>query len=293
MGSFIAFYSAFTAFTGSIAGAASNLTTVFATVSVLWKKAKTILDEPIEEGWRVEAINHVFQGEISLRDIRIQPPGLRSPLLNKISLTVESGKILAIAGQRASGKSLLLKTMIGMTTPDLGEVLIDSTPLSKISIRGLRRQVGYLPQEVVLETLCIRDLLRENRDNSDETLWAMLRDVGLEERIQALPQQLNTQLEGEGEPLNNSERKLLALARALLRQPSALLLDEFLVGVAEEAHADLLALIQSQECTTVLVASHQSELEIANTIVLLEDGTIGCQGNLGSPGLEPEVFDLN
>ena len=293
VGSFIAFYSAFTAFTGSIAGAASNLTTVFATVSVLWKKAKTILDEPIEEGWRVEAINHVFQGEISLRDIRIQPSGLRSPLLNKISLTVNSGKILAIAGQRASGKSLLLKTMIGMTTPDLGEVLIDSTPLSKISIRGLRRQVGYLPQEVVLETLCIRDLLRENRDNSDETLWAMLRDVGLEERIRALPQQLNTQLEGEGEPLNNSERKLLALARALLRQPSALLLDEFLVGVAEEAHADLLALIQSQECTTVLVASHQSELEIANTIVLLEDGTIGCQGNLGSPGLEPEVFDLN
>ena len=293
VGSFIAFYSAFTAFTGSIAGAASNLTTVFATVSVLWKKAKTILDEPIEEGWRVEAINHVFQGEISLRDIRIQPSGLRSPLLNKISLTVNSGKILAIAGQRASGKSLLLKTMIGMTTPDLGEVLIDSTPLSKISIRGLRRQVGYLPQEVVLETLCIRDLLRENRDNSDETLWAMLRDVGLEERIRALPQQLNTQLEGEGEPLNNSERKLLALARALLRQPSALLLDEFLVGVAEEAHADLLALIQSQECTTVLVASHQSELEIANTIVLLEDGTVGCQGNLGSPGLEPEVFDLN
>ena len=293
VGSFIAFYSAFTAFTGSIAGAASNLTTVFATVSVLWKKAKTILDEPIEEGWRVEAINHVFQGEISLRDIRIQPSGLRSPLLNKISLTVESGKIFAIAGQRASGKSLLLKTMIGMTTPDLGEVLIDSTPLSKISIRGLRRQVGYLPQEVVLETLCIRDLLREQRDDSDDMLWEMLQEVGLQERIRALPQQLDTQLDGDGEPLNSAERKLLALARALLRQPSALLLDEFLVGVAEEAHADLLALIQRQGCTTVLVASHQSELEIANTILLLEDGTVGCQGNLGSPGLEPEVFDLN
>ena len=293
VGSFIAFYSAFTAFTGSIAGAASNLTTVFATVSVLWKKARTILDEPIEDGWRVEAINHVFEGEISLRDIRIQPSGLRSPLINNISLTVDSGKILAIAGERASGKSLLLKTMIGMTTPDLGEVLIDSIPISKIAIRGLRRQVGYLPQEVVLETLCIGDLLRENRDDSDDKLWAMLRDVGLEERIRALPQQLNTQLEGDGEPLNSGERKLLALARALLRQPSALLLDEFLVGVAEEAHADLLALIQSQECTTVLVASHESELEIANTIVLLENGTIGCQGKLGSPGLERDVFDLD
>jgi len=293
VGSFIAFYSAFTAFTGSIAGAASNLTTVFATVSVLWKKARTILDEPIEDGWRVEAINHVFEGEISLRDIRIQPSGLRSPLINNISLTVDSGKILAIAGERASGKSLLLKTMIGMTTPDLGEVLIDSIPISKIAIRGLRRQVGYLPQEVVLETLCIGDLLRENRDDSDDKLWAMLRDVGLEERIRALPQQLNTQLEGDGEPLNSGERKLLALARALLRQPSALLLDEFLVGVAEEAHADLLALIQRQECTTVLVASHQSELEIANTIALLEDGTIRCQGKLGSAGLERDVFDLD
>ena len=293
VGSFIAFYSAFTAFTGSIAGAASNLTTVFATVSVLWKKARMILDEPIEDGWRVEAINHVFEGEISLRDIRIQPSGLRSPLINNISLTVDSGKILAIAGERASGKSLLLKTMIGMTTPDLGEVLIDSIPISKIAIRGLRRQVGYLPQEVVLETLCIGDLLRENRDDSDDKLWAMLRDVGLEDRIRALPQQLNTQLEGDGEPLNSGERKLLALARALLRQPSALLLDEFLVGVAEEAHADLLALIQSQECTTVLVASHESELEIANTIVLLENGTIGCQGKLGSPGLERDVFDLD
>ena len=293
VGSFIAFYSAFTAFTGSIAGAASNLTTVFATVSVLWKKARTILDEPIEDGWRVEAINHVFEGEISLRDIRIQPSGLRSPLLNNISLTVDSGKILAIAGERASGKSLLLKTMIGMTTPDLGEVLIDSIPISKIAIRGLRRQVGYLPQEVVLETLCIGDLLRENRDDSDDKLWAMLRDVGLEERIRALPQQLNTQLEGDGEPLNSGELKLLALARALLRQPSALLLDEFLVGVAKEAHADLLALIQSQECTTVLVASHESELEIANTIALLENGTIGCQGKLGSPGLERDVFDLD
>ena len=183
--------------------------------------------------------------------------------------------------------------MIGMTTPDLGEVLIDSIPISKLAIRGLRRQVGYLPQEVVLESLCIRDLLRENRDDSDDKLWAMLGDVGLNKRIRSLPQQLNTQLEGEGEPLNGAERKLLALARALLRQPSALLLDEFLVGVAEEAHADLLALIQSQECTIVLVASHQSELKIANTIVLLEDGTIRCQGKLGSPGLERDVFDLD
>ncbi|WP_114993628.1 ATP-binding cassette domain-containing protein [Synechococcus sp. UW179A] len=293
VGSFIAFYSAFTAFTGSVAGAASNLTTVFATVSVLWKKARMILDEPIEQGWRVDAINHVFEGEISLRDVRIQPSGLRSPLLNKISLTVDIGKILVIAGQRASGKSLLLKTMIGMTTPDLGEVLIDSTPITKISIRGLRRQVGYLPQEIVLETLCLRDLLREHRDDSDDMLWAMLQDVGLHERIRALPQQLNTQLDGEKEPLNSAECKLLALARALLRQPSALLLDEFLVGIPKEAHADLLALIQKQGCTTVLVASHESELEIANTIVLLEDGRIACQGKLGSPGLERNVFDLD
>ena len=183
--------------------------------------------------------------------------------------------------------------MIGMTNPDLGEVLIDSTPISKISIRGLRRQVGYLPQEIVLETLCLRDLLREHRDDSDDVLWAMLQEVGLQERIRALPQQLDTQLDGEEEPLNSAECKLLALARALLRQPSALLLDEFLVGIPEEAHADLLTLIQKQGCTTVLVASHESEIEIANTIVLLEDGTIGCQGKLGSPGLEREVFDLD
>ena len=293
VGSFIAFYSAFTAFTGSVAGAASNLTTVFANVSVLWKKAKTILDEPIEEGWRVEAINHVFEGEISLRDVRIQPSGLRSPLLNKISLTVDNGKILVIAGQKASGKSLLLKTMIGMTTPDLGEVLIDSTPIRKISMRGLRRQVGYLPQEVVLETFCLRDLLNEQRNDSDDKLWEMLQAVGLQERIRALPQQLDTQLDGDAASLNSGERKLLALARALLRQPSALLLDELLVGIPDEAHADLLALIQRQECTTVLVASHKSELEIASTIVLLEDGTIRCHGKLGSPGLEPDVFDLD
>ena len=293
VGSFIAFYSAFTAFTGSVAGAASNLTTVFATVSVLWKKAKTVLDEPIEEGWEIQAINHVFGGEISLRDVRIQPSGLRSPLLNNISMTVDNGNIVVIAGQRASGKSLLLKTMVGMTTPDLGEVLIDSMPLNKISIRGLRRQIGYLPQEVVLESLCLRELLREQRNDSDEMLWAMLKEVGVEARIRALPQQLDTQLSEAGAPLNGAERKLVALARALLRQPAALLLDELLVGIPEEAHSDLLALLQRQGCTTVMVASHRSELEIANSIVLLENGTIGCQGKLGSPGLEPEVFDLN
>ena len=292
VGSFIAFYSAFTAFTGSVAGAASNLTTVFATVSVLWKKARTILDEPIEEGWGVQSINHVFEGQISLRDVRVQPSGLRSPLLNKISLTIDQGNIVVITGQRASGKSLLLKTMIGLTTPDLGEVLIDAVPISKLSIRGFRRQIGYLPQEVVLETLCLRELLREQRDDSDAQLWEMLQAVGLQERIRALPQQLDTQLRDNGDPLNNTERKLLALARALLRKPSALLLDELLIGIPQQTHADLLKLIQRQDCTTVMVASHRSELDIADTIVLLQEGTIQGLGKLGSPGLERDVFEL-
>ncbi len=293
VGSFIAFYAAFTAFTGSVAEAASNLTTVFANASVLWKKAKMILYEPIEEGWQVQAINHVFEGKISLRDVRIQPSGLRLPLLQNINLTVKNGNVLVIAGQKASGKSLLLQTMVGLKTPDRGEVLIDSIPISKISSRGLRRQVGYLPQDVVLETLCLRDLLREQRDDSDDKLWEMLQEVGLQERVRALPEQLDTQIRLGGEPFNKGERKLLALARSLLRQPSALLLDELLVGIPEEAHADLLALIQRQKCTSVLVASQESELEIADTIVLLEDGTIRCRGKLGSPGLERDVFDLD
>lgn len=292
IGSFVAFYSAFTAFSSSISDAAANLTDVFSKVSVLWSKATVILDAPIEPGWGAENPNHRFQGGISLKDVEVKPSGLREPLLNQVSLNIEPGSIVAITGKKASGKSLLLKASLGLMPVNNGEVLIDGLPLSKIASRGLRRQVGYIPQEVVLEPLTLRELLLDNRQEREDILWAMLQAVDLDHCISALPHQLETELSGNGAPLSRSERKLLALARALLRRPAALLLDELLVGIPEQAHDNLLHLIREQGCTVLLVASHWSELSIADTTVLLEDGAIRLAGKAGTPGLSRQELDL-
>ncbi len=292
VGSFIAFYSAFIAFSSSIADVATNFTDVFANVSVLWRKARVVLDANIEPGWKVNVANHSFRGSIKFNEVNIQPDGLRKPLLQNISLDISPGKILAIVGKKAAGKSLLLKSIVGLVVPRSGEVLIDGIPIQKVSARGLRRQVGYIRQEMLLEDISIRDLLCGIHNYPDSLLWETLELLGLEERIRALPQQLDSVLCDGGDPLSRGERKLLALARCLLRKPAALLLDELLVGLSAKYHSKLIDLIQAQNCTVVMIPSFWAELKIVDHLLVLDDGVIRFTGRADDPCLDKTCIDL-
>ena len=292
VGSFIAFYSAFIAFSSTIADVATNFTDVFANVSVLWRKARVVLDENIEPGWEAHTANHLFLGHIAFNDVNIQPNGLREPLLRNISFDIPSGKTIAITGKKASGKSLLLKTILGLVVPRNGDVLIDGIPIRKVSARGLRRQVGYIGQEIFLEEISIRDLLCWNQIYPEPLLWETLDSLGLDECIRALPQQLDSVLIDGGNPLSLGERKLFVLARCLLRKPAVLLLDELLVGLSLKSHSKLIDLIHAQNCTVIMVPSYWSELKIVDHLLVLDHGLIQFSGAPNDPSLDKTCIDL-
>lgn len=292
VGSFIAFYSAFIAFSSSIADAAANLTDVFANVSVLWRKAKVILEARIEPGWKATVANHFFLGHITLNEVVIRPDGLREPLLQDISIDISPGSIVAILGKKASGKSLLLKTVLGLVVPESGDALVDGIPVAKVSSRGLRGQVGYVQQRVVLEEVSIRTLLSGQYQYPDSLIWQTLELLGLEERVRSIPKQLDAKLVDGGVPFSRGERKLLALARALLRKPAALLLDEVLVGLPHKDHAQLIDIIRSQDSTILMIPSHWSELEIVDHVVVLDEGRICFSGRIGDSSFDQSLIDL-
>ena len=272
IGSFIAFYTAFLAFSASIADAAANLTEIFANIFVLWDNAKIIFSAEIEPGWQATVPNQIINGAISFRQVNVQLTGMIKPLLNNLNIEIPNGAMISVCGKKASGKTLLLKTILGLTPLKSGEILINLTPLKQLSARGYRRQVGYLPQNIVLEPIDLRQLLSDNRQVSDEEIWSILEKTGVDTAIKALPLELDTELTKDGRPLSFVQKKLIALTRALLRRPAILLLDEFLVGIPENQHKRLLDLIRKQGCTVVMITTTEEELNAADHALLIDRG---------------------
>ena len=291
VGKFIAFYTAFLAFSASISDAATNLKDIFGYIIVLWGNAKLIFDAEIETGWELNAPNPTVKGQISFRRTTIQLSGMRQSLIKDIDIDIDTGSIVSVCAKKASGKSLLLKTILGLIEPYEGKILIDSRPLKKISSRGYRRQVGYLPQEIILEPTTLRGLLGDDNEYSDFSIMAMLEKVNVASCVQALPYGLNTQLTKGGVQLSSLNRKRVALARALLRAPAILLLDEFLSGIPESEHQPLLDIIKMQGCTVIMIATTTLELQYSDQIFIVDKGRLDSLRGLNDQRLKDFAVD--
>jgi ATP-binding cassette subfamily C protein CydC len=214
--------------------------------------------------------DHDAQGGLIVAELALTRPGARAPLVVDLSLSVQPGETVALTGPSGSGKSTLLLALAGLHEPTAGRILFGSVPLGDLTEAGLRRALTLLPQRSALMEGSVAEALALSGADGEADHWAALRAVQLDKVIEAKGG-LAARLGPRGSGLSGGEARRLALARALLRHPKVLLLDEPTEGLDDAtARAVLIGIRAFLPQAAILIAAHRpAEIEHADRIVAL------------------------
>jgi ATP-binding cassette, subfamily B, bacterial len=212
------------------------------------------------------------------------------PLLTDVSFTVEPGRTVALVGATASGKSTLTTLMTRLVDPASGRILLDGTDLRDLAPGELAGEVAVVPQTAFLFDDDVRGNVTLGADVSDEEVWAALRAAQADGFVAALPHGLGTQLGERGTSLSGGQRQRISLARALVRRPRLMILDDATSAVDPEVEGRILAALRAGAArgtgagpagtgpTLVVVAYRKATIGLADEGVHLEGGRIVDRG---------------
>ena len=207
--------------------------------------------------------------------------GTGGAALENVALDVPAGKMTAVAGPSGAGKSTLADLLLGLLEPGRGEVCIDGVPLTGSNARRWRDSVAFVPQDPYLFHDTIRGNLRWAYPEATEAeMWQALRLAAADGFVAALPEGLDTVAGDRGGRLSGGERQRITLARALMKRPALLVIDEATAQLDAENERWILAALQSLRgrTTVVAIAHGPALLEAADGIVLLQSGRVAATG---------------
>ena len=203
-------------------------------------------------------------------------------LLHDVSFGVDPGRTVALVGATASGKSTLTSLLTRLVDPDGGAVKVDGTDLRDLSHGELARSVSVVGQTAFLFDDTVRDNITLGADIPDEDVWAALRTAQGDGFVAALPDALDTQLGERGTSLSGGQRQRISLARALVRRPRLLILDDATSAVDPEVEARILSALRGTadgtDTTLVVVAYRKATIGLADEVIHLADGRVVDRG---------------
>jgi ATP-binding cassette subfamily B protein len=206
-------------------------------------------------------------------------PGQR--LLDDVSFVVEPGRTVAIVGATASGKSTLTTLVTRLMDPARGVVRLDGVDLRDLSHRSLAEAIAVVPQSAFLFDDDVRGNITLGADLSDDEVWAALRAAQADGFVAALPDGLDARLGERGTSLSGGQRQRISLARALVRRPRLLVLDDATSAVDPEVEQRILTALRGgdpQVGTLVVVAYRKATIALADEVVFLADGRVADRG---------------
>ncbi len=248
--------------------------------------ALTSLDELMQrEVERPDDANFIargsIQGGIELRDVSFVYPGQTMPVLRNVSLRVRPGEKVGILGRIGSGKTTLEKLILGLYRPTGGALLIDGIDQRQLDPAELRRQIGYVQQDVMLFYGSLRDNITLAKPLADDAELLQAAELGgIMELVNSHPRGLDMLVGERGESLSGGQRQGVAIARAVLHDPPILLLDEPTSAMdhsSEESIKQRLA--EFARGKTLLLVSHRSSLlDLVDRLIVIDAGRIVADG---------------
>lgn len=222
-----------------------------------------------------------ISGAVSFSDVSARYDGSNQDALEHISFSASPGQTIGIIGGTGSGKTTLVNLIPGFYTASNGQVLIDGCNVTEFDLTRLRQQIGIVPQKSVLFKGTIREnLLWGNQNAEDGLLWQALSIAQAREIVEGKEGGLDAPVEQGGTNFSGGQRQRLAIARALVRQPAILILDDSASALDFATDAALRKAIRSMPNppTTFIVSQRASSVRYADEILVLDDGVLAGKG---------------
>jgi ABC-type multidrug transport system fused ATPase/permease subunit len=272
------FYTSFIGF--SIAGLGDIYAQVQRAVGAS-ERVREILELPDESS--ADAADVHVNGDIQYSDVNFSyPTRIEYPVLRKLNFEIRSGEKVALVGKSGSGKSTIINLLLRFYPLNEGTIRVDGKPIDSYNLTAYRRNIGVVPQEVVLFGGTIADNIRYGRpDATDEEIREAARQANALEFIENFPEGFQTVVGDRGIRLSGGQRQRLAIARAILKDPAILILDEATSSL--DAHSEVLVqealekLMQGR--TSIIIAHRLSTIKKADRIFVIHEGTLAEMGS--------------
>lgn len=243
-----------------------------------YERVQAVLTATGSMEYGTATLSGTLPARLEVRDLDYAYDGF--PVLRGVGFEAEPGRTLALVGPTGSGKSTLTQTLVRLVDPAAGAVLVDGVDLRDVVRGGVSGAVALVAQQTFLFDDTVRDNVTLGLPVGDEDVWAALRLAQADGFVSALPSGLDTKVGERGTTLSGGQRQRLALARALVRRPRLLILDDATSSVDPQVEARILyGLRDAAQASTVLVVAYRmATIALADEVVYLEHGEVADRG---------------
>lgn len=245
-----------------------------------------------------QPVNVENPDSVGFRDVTFTYPTSHSVNLDAIKLHLKRGETLGIVGKTGSGKTTFVKQLLREYPSGEGEIVFSGVPMQSMTKDQVRDWIGYVPQDHVLFSRSVRDNILFGRPDATEAdIAETIRLSYFEKDLEMLPEGLETLVGEKGVALSGGQKQRISIARALVKNPEILILDDSLSAVDAKTEAKIIENIQTERSgkTTIITTHRLSAIQHANWIIVLDDGRIIEEGTheglLGMNGWYKEQFD--
>ena len=253
----------------------ANLIITMTKAAACGNRLQSVLQIQPERG--VGTCAQPITGKVEFKDVTARYSGAAEPSLENISFTAQPGQTVGIIGGTGSGKTTLINLIPGLYPAEHGQILIDGIPVSDYAPDALRRSIGIVPQKAVLFKGSIRkNLLWGDPNATDEQLWSVLETAQARQVVEDKEGGLDAEVSQNGANFSGGQRQRLTIARALIRKPAILILDDSASALDYATDAALRMAIRSMENppTTFIVSQRAASVRYADLILVLDDGVL-------------------
>lgn len=239
--------------------------------------------------------NFELDGSVDVENITFRY-GSRAPVLKNVSFKVNNGDKIALVGESGGGKTTLAKIILGLWQPEEGKVTLSGYNVEELDKKLMRREIAYVPQNVELFTGSIEENIKLGKhDATYEEIKTACRMAGCADFIEKMPAKYGTYLEEAGANLSGGERQRIALARALIKKPKILILDEATSNLDFVSEAHIYDMLFKLDCTLIIIAHRISTIRKCNKVYVIDKNTIAESGThdelLKRQGVYRKIWD--